>query len=194
VFFVEALHPFEVLTAAGFEVDLASETGTCAFDDISLTPPFLSGSEHAILNNPKRPFMGKIKSQLKKASDLKKEDYPGIGEGLPEHAKPFCSDRRQQGLLVRKMPIQRASGDPKPLAQHPHRYMAHAMRLDGAKGLIEKRAAQVPAMVWFSGLFPRSRMGGTCHIKKFYTMVLTVSTLDVMLMLTLFTLEEKTPC
>jgi putative intracellular protease/amidase len=75
VFFVEALHPYEVLTAAGFEVDLASETGTFGFDDISLTPPFLSGSEHAILNNPKHPFMVKIKSQLKKASDLKKEDY-----------------------------------------------------------------------------------------------------------------------
>src|SRR5215510_5196306 len=72
VFFVEALHPYEVLTAAGFEVDLASETGTWEFDDISLTPPFMSGSEHAILNNPKHPFMVKIKSQLKKASDLKK--------------------------------------------------------------------------------------------------------------------------
>ena len=71
----EALHPYEVLTAAGFDVDLASETGTCAFDDISLTPPFLSGSEHAILNNPKHPFMVRIKSQLKKASDLKKEEY-----------------------------------------------------------------------------------------------------------------------
>jgi putative intracellular protease/amidase len=75
VFFVEALHPYEVLTAAGFEVNFASETGTCAFDDISLTPPFLSGSEHAILNNPRHPFMVKIKSQLKKASDLKKGDY-----------------------------------------------------------------------------------------------------------------------
>ena len=75
VFFVEALHPYEVLTAAGFEVDLASETGTCGFDDVSLTPPFLSGSDHAILNNPKHPFMVKIKSQLKKASDLKKQDY-----------------------------------------------------------------------------------------------------------------------
>jgi putative intracellular protease/amidase len=64
-----------VLTAAGFEVDLASETGKCEFDDISLTPPFLSGSEHAILNNLKHPFMVKIKSQLKKASDLKKQDY-----------------------------------------------------------------------------------------------------------------------
>ena len=75
VFFVKALHPYEVLTAAGFEVDFASETGTCAFDDISLTPLFLSGSERAILNNPKHPFMVKIKSQLKKTSDLKKEDY-----------------------------------------------------------------------------------------------------------------------
>ena len=71
VFFVEALHPYEVLTAAGFEVDLASETGTCGFDDVSLTPPFLSGSDHAILNNPRHPFMVKIKSQLKKASNLK---------------------------------------------------------------------------------------------------------------------------
>ncbi|MBX3358887.1 MAG: hypothetical protein KF745_10710 [Phycisphaeraceae bacterium] len=75
VFFVEALHPYLALTAAGFEVDLASETGTCGFDDISLTLPFLSGSEHAILNNPKHPFMIKIKSQLKKASDLRPQDY-----------------------------------------------------------------------------------------------------------------------
>jgi D-lactate dehydratase len=75
VFFVEALHPFEVLTAAGFEVDLASETGTCGFDDVSLTPPFLSGSDHAVLNNPKHPFMVKIKTQLKKAADLKKDAY-----------------------------------------------------------------------------------------------------------------------
>ena len=28
LFYTEALHPFEVLTDAGFEVDLASETGT----------------------------------------------------------------------------------------------------------------------------------------------------------------------
>src|SRR5246127_2238646 len=75
VFFVEALHPYEGLARAGFEVDFPSETGTCAFNDISLTPPFLSGSEHAILNNPKHPFMVKIKSQLKKASDLRKEDF-----------------------------------------------------------------------------------------------------------------------
>ena len=38
VFFAEALHPYEVLAAAGFDVDLASKTGTCGFDDISLPP------------------------------------------------------------------------------------------------------------------------------------------------------------
>jgi D-lactate dehydratase len=75
LFFTEALHPFEVLTAAGFEVDLASETGTFGLDEVSLTDPFLSGSDKAILNNPKHPFMVKLKSQLKKAADLKKGEY-----------------------------------------------------------------------------------------------------------------------
>ena len=42
---------------------------------MSLTPPFLSGSDKAILDNPKHPFMVKLKSQLNKASDLKKEEY-----------------------------------------------------------------------------------------------------------------------
>jgi putative intracellular protease/amidase len=75
LFYTEALHPFEVLTEAGFEVDLASETGTYGLDDISLTDPFLSGSDKAVLNNPKHPFNVKLKSQLKKGSDLKKEEY-----------------------------------------------------------------------------------------------------------------------
>src|SRR5215471_3574047 len=75
LFFTEALHPFEVLTAAGFEVDLASETGAFGFDDVSLTDPFLAGSDKAIFNNPKHPFMVKLKSELKKASELKKGDY-----------------------------------------------------------------------------------------------------------------------
>src|SRR5882757_7438891 len=71
LFYTEALHPFEVLTAAGFEVDLASETGTFGLDDVSLTDPFLSGSDKAILTNPEHPFMVKLKSQLRKAADLK---------------------------------------------------------------------------------------------------------------------------
>jgi len=75
LFFTEALHPFEVLTAAGFEVDLASETGTFGLDDVSLTDPFLSGSDKAILNNPRHPFNVKLNSELKKASDLNKHEY-----------------------------------------------------------------------------------------------------------------------
>jgi putative intracellular protease/amidase len=74
LFFVEALHPFEVLVAAGFEVDLASETGTFGYDFNSLQPPFLSGSDKAIYNNPNHPFMAKL-AKLNKASDLNKADY-----------------------------------------------------------------------------------------------------------------------
>jgi len=75
LFFTEALHPFEVLTQAGFEADLASETGTYGLDEISLTDPFLAGSDRAVFNNSKHPFNVKLNSQLKKASDLKKEEY-----------------------------------------------------------------------------------------------------------------------
>ena len=75
LFFTEALHPFEVLTEAGFGVDLASETGSFGLDEVSLTDPFLSGSDKAILQNPEHPFNVELNSQLKKASDLKKEEY-----------------------------------------------------------------------------------------------------------------------
>ena len=75
VFFTETLHPFEVLTEAGFEVDPASETGTYGLDEVSLTPPFLEGSDKAVYNNPKHPFMVKITTRLKKPSDVNKTDY-----------------------------------------------------------------------------------------------------------------------
>src|SRR5215468_1061527 len=75
LFLTEALHPFRVLVAAGFEVDFASETGTFGFDYNSVQPPFLSGSDKAVYNNADHPFMVKLNSQLKKASDLKKGEY-----------------------------------------------------------------------------------------------------------------------
>jgi D-lactate dehydratase len=75
LFFTEALHPFEVLTQAGFEVDIASETGTYGLDEISLTAPFLAGSDKAVYGDPKHPFNVKLSSLLKKASDVKKEEY-----------------------------------------------------------------------------------------------------------------------
>src|SRR5262249_46251315 len=75
VLFAEALRPYEGLAAAGCEVDVALGTGTCSFDGVSLTPRFLSGSDHGILNNPKHPFMVKMTSQLNKAAALRKQDY-----------------------------------------------------------------------------------------------------------------------
>src|SRR5215813_3925442 len=70
LFYTEALHPFEVLTEAGFEVDLASETGKFGFDEVSLTDPFLSGSDRAIFKNQKHPFNVQLNSQLKNPSEL----------------------------------------------------------------------------------------------------------------------------
>jgi len=85
LFFTEALHPFEVLTQAGFEVDLASETGTFGLDDLSLTDRFLAGDDKAVYENPNHPFNVKLNSQLKKASDLRKEEY-GLFFGSAGHA------------------------------------------------------------------------------------------------------------
>jgi putative intracellular protease/amidase len=75
LFYTEAFHPYEVLTKAGFEVDLASETGTFGLDDLSLTPQFLNGADKAAFDNPKHPFNVKLNSQLMKASDVRKEEY-----------------------------------------------------------------------------------------------------------------------
>ncbi|MGF6885181.1 putative intracellular protease/amidase [Nocardia sp. GAS34] len=75
LFFTEALHPFEVFTLAGFEVDLATETGTYGLDDLSLTERFLKGDDRAIFDNPEHPFNVELNSKLRKASDLKKEEY-----------------------------------------------------------------------------------------------------------------------
>src|ERR1700722_13008493 len=75
LFYTEGLHPFEVFTEAGFQVDLASETGTFGMDAVSVTEPFLSGSDTAVLNNSEHPFNTKLNSQLRRASDLNKEEY-----------------------------------------------------------------------------------------------------------------------
>jgi putative intracellular protease/amidase len=85
LFYTEALHPYEVLTAAGFDVDLATETGTYGLDDLSLTDRFLAGDDKAVFENPKHPFNVQLNSQLKKASELKKEEY-GLFFGSAGHA------------------------------------------------------------------------------------------------------------
>ncbi len=94
LFFTEALHPFEVLSAAGFEVDLASETGTFGFDEFSLTPAFLAGSDKAVFENQRHPFMVKLTSQLLKASEVKKEEY-GLFFASAGHAALYDYPRAQ---------------------------------------------------------------------------------------------------
>jgi len=85
LFYTEALHPFEVLTQAGFDVDLATETGTYGLDDLSLTDRFLAGDDKAVFDNPDHPFNVKLNTELKKASDLDVEEY-GLFFGSAGHA------------------------------------------------------------------------------------------------------------
>lgn len=85
LFFTEALHPFEVLTRAGFDVDLASETGTYGLDDLSLTDQFLAGDDKAVFQDPNHPFNVKLNAQLKKAADLNSDEY-GLFFGSAGHA------------------------------------------------------------------------------------------------------------
>jgi putative intracellular protease/amidase len=85
LFYTEALHAFEVFTQAGFQVELASETRTFGLDDLSLTDRFLAGDDKAVFDNPEHPFNVALNSQLKKASDVNKEEY-GLFFGSAGHA------------------------------------------------------------------------------------------------------------
>ena len=95
VFFTEALHPFEVFTAAGFEVDFASETGSFGFDEFSLTPPFLAGSDKAVHDDAHSPFMAKLTSYCMKACDVNSEQY-GLFFASAGHAAFMITQRRKR--------------------------------------------------------------------------------------------------
>ena len=75
VFYTEVLHPYLAFTKAGIEVDLASETGSYTLDAYSITEQFVSGTDADILKDPKHPINVKLASGLKKASDVKADDY-----------------------------------------------------------------------------------------------------------------------
>ncbi|CAK7235057.1 plasma membrane heat shock protein [Sporothrix bragantina] len=74
LFVTEALHPYNVLTAAGFEVDLASETGKYTADTNSLDPSFLQGEDRKIWEDANSSFRKKL-DNMKPAKDLVNEDY-----------------------------------------------------------------------------------------------------------------------
>src|SRR5204863_4280371 len=75
LWFSEALHPFEEFVRAGFEVDIASETGTFSYDEHSIAPESLSSEDQKILHDPEHPFNKKLDKQLFKAADLPTLEY-----------------------------------------------------------------------------------------------------------------------
>ncbi|KAK4031926.1 class I glutamine amidotransferase-like protein [Parachaetomium inaequale] len=84
LFISEALHPFRVLTAAGFEVDLASETGSYTPDWLSQQPDFLNGEDLAIWNDTNCDFRKKL-DNMPKAADLDGSKY-GVFYASAGHA------------------------------------------------------------------------------------------------------------
>ena len=74
LFISEALHPYDILVAAGFEVDLASENGTYTADWLSQTPDFLNGSDLATWNDVNSDFRKKL-DNMPKASEVDASKY-----------------------------------------------------------------------------------------------------------------------
>lgn len=75
LFYTEALHPYEALVKAGFQVDIASETGTYGMDEHSTEATFLTNDDQKIYHNPNHPFNVALNKNLHKASDLNPKDY-----------------------------------------------------------------------------------------------------------------------
>lgn len=74
LFLTEALHPFEGLRKAGFEVDLVSETGQYSVDALSLNKPWVSDEELAVYNDHSSEFRSKL-DKLNKPSDIDPSKY-----------------------------------------------------------------------------------------------------------------------
>ncbi|RDW68729.1 ThiJ [Aspergillus mulundensis] len=74
LFIVEALHPYKALTAAGFDVDLASETGSYTPDWLSQQPDFLNGEDLAIWNDLTSSFRQKL-DNMRPAAQLDASQY-----------------------------------------------------------------------------------------------------------------------
>ncbi|KAF2111365.1 class I glutamine amidotransferase-like protein [Lophiotrema nucula] len=84
VFIGEALHPYNVLTAAGFEVDIASEKGVYTADWLSLQPGFLSDEERKQYDDKTSDFRKKLDAGLE-AESLDGNNY-GIFFASAGHA------------------------------------------------------------------------------------------------------------
>ncbi|KAH7138777.1 class I glutamine amidotransferase-like protein [Dendryphion nanum] len=84
VFIGEALHPYNVFIRAGFEVDIASETGSWSEDWLSLQPGFLTEEERKQYDDKGSEFRRKLDGASKSA-DLAEKKY-GIFFASAGHA------------------------------------------------------------------------------------------------------------
>jgi hypothetical protein len=73
VFIGEALHPYNVFKAAGFEVDIASEKGTWTEDWLSLQPGFLSDEERKQYDDKNSDFRSEMDQNVKAESLVDRE-------------------------------------------------------------------------------------------------------------------------
>jgi len=73
MFVTEALHPFDVFRAAGFDVDLVSETGSFEADWLSQQKDWLSGHDRKAWEDPQSDFRKKLDAHLKPADINPKE-------------------------------------------------------------------------------------------------------------------------
>ena len=69
IFISEVMHPFNVFTKAGFEVDLTSETGKYYVDWLSEQPSFLAGADIIEWNDLSSAFRQKL-DNMPKAEDV----------------------------------------------------------------------------------------------------------------------------
>ncbi|KAG9253966.1 IgE-binging protein [Emericellopsis atlantica] len=84
LFISEALHPFKVLTAAGFVVDFASESGSYTPDWLSQQPDFLNGEDLEMWNDKSSDFRQKL-DNMPRASELDGSKY-GVFYASAGHA------------------------------------------------------------------------------------------------------------
>jgi putative intracellular protease/amidase len=73
VFIGEALHPYNVFKAAGFEVDIASEKGVWKEDWLSLQTGFLTTEEREQYDNRNSEFRKDMGANIKAADVLDRE-------------------------------------------------------------------------------------------------------------------------
>ncbi|CAH2354922.1 glyoxalase 3 [[Candida] railenensis] len=74
LYYTEAIHPFEKLHAAGYNVQFASETGKWGYDEHSIKKESLSAEDYETLTNEQSEFNRTLKN-VKKASELDSKDY-----------------------------------------------------------------------------------------------------------------------